>query len=135
MNEMNRANNPLSLLLFILLLALSQRSMTYILLGKVIIPEFLSLLHHYTTTTTYYEMDLAELYIPTHYNELKKRWKYAVSSLNDITIYLSMNDYGKALDLVDQTLVNLQRIAMIPQNTKAIATVRSFPEVCYCYYF
>lgn len=103
--------------------------MTYILLGKVVIPQFLSLLHHYTITTTYYEMDLAELYIPIHYNELKKRWKYAITNLNDIAIYLSMNDYGKALDLVDQALVNLQRITIIPQNTNAIATIRSFPEV------
>ena len=74
-------------------------------------------------------MDLTELYIPTSYNELKQRWKYAVSSVNDIIIYLSMNDYGKALDVIDQAFMNAQRIAIIQQNTDAIATIRSFPEV------
>lgn len=110
-------------------LVLSQRSVTYILLGQVLIHELKELLHQYEKATAYYGMELTELYLPAHYNELKQRWRYVVASLNEITIYLSMSDYGKALDVLDQALVNLRQLLLIPQNLEAIVSIRSFPEV------
>ena len=110
-------------------IVLAQRSVVYLLLGQVLIHELTSLLDQYEEATSYYEMELTELYLPANYNRLKQRWKYALSSVNEITIYLSMSDYGKALDVLDQALVNLRRLRLIPQNLEAIVSIRSFPEV------
>ena len=103
--------------------------MTYLLLGQVLIHELTELLDQYEEATNYYEMQLTELYLPADYNRLKQRWRFALTSLNEIMIYLSMSDYGKALDLIDQALVNLRRLQLSPQNLEAIVSIRSFPEV------
>lgn len=52
-----------------------------------------------------------------------------MSALNDIAIYLSMGDFGKAIDVIDRCFVNLRKIEAIPQNLDSIASVRQFPEV------
>ena len=52
-----------------------------------------------------------------------------MSALNDIAIYLSMGDFGKAIDVIDRCFVDLRKIEAIPQNLGSIASVRQFPEV------
>ena len=52
---------------------LAQRSVTYLLLGNVLLPEMTRLLGDYERVTEYYDMQLTELYLPAQYVEMKLR--------------------------------------------------------------
>ena len=52
---------------------MAQRSVTYLLIGNVLLPEMTRLLADYERTTRYYDMQLTELYLPTQYVEMKMR--------------------------------------------------------------
>lgn len=47
----------------------------------------------------------------------------------DISLFVSMGDFEKALDTVDIAIVNLQGILAIPMQLTEINSVRVFPEV------
>ena len=57
-------------------------------------------------------------------------WKYAVKNLNEINLYISMNDYEKTLDMIDQGIVNLNRLSQIQMQLDGIQSLSVFPEVC-----
>ena len=47
----------------------------------------------------------------------------------DISLFISMGDFEKALDTVDTAIVNLEGILAIPMQLTEINSVRVFPEV------
>lgn len=56
-------------------------------------------------------------------------WKVAIKNLGEINLYISMNDYEKALDIIDQGITNLQRLSLIPMRLEGIQSLSVFPEV------
>lgn len=44
-----------------------------------------------------------------------------------------MNDFEKALDLIDQGITNLYRLSLIPKRLEGIQSLSIFPEV-FLYY-
>lgn len=52
-----------------------------------------------------------------------------MKNLNEINLYISMNDYDKALDLIDQGITNLNRLSLIPRRLDGIQSLSVFPEV------
>ena len=59
-------------------------------------------------------------------------WRYAVKNLNEINLYISMNDYEKTLDMIDQGIVNLDRLSQIHMQLDGIQSLSVFPEVGAC---
>lgn len=47
----------------------------------------------------------------------------------DVSLYISMGDWEKALDTVDSAIVNLEGISGIPMKLSEIESIRVFPDV------
>lgn len=52
-----------------------------------------------------------------------------MKNLNEINLYISMSDYEKTLDLIDQGITNLARLSQITMRLEGIQSLSVFPEV------
>ena len=125
---------------------LAQRALVYSLIGDVLMKELNRILKEYELAVTYYQLELSALFLPSDYLNMKKRrillfiyysigWRIAMKNLNEINLYISMNDFEKALDLIDQGITNLYRLSLIPKRLEGIQSVSIFPEVFLLYLF
>ena len=125
---------------------LAQRALVYSLIGDVLMKELNQILKEYEIAVNYYQLELSALFLPSDYLNMKKRrillfiyysigWRIAMKNLNEINLYISMNDFEKALDLIDQGITNLYRLSLIPKRLEGIQSVSIFPEVFLLYLF